>query len=241
MVRPSPVHGLRIIESILNAAAKVRASKVHNPPAAIVRKLDGVRDWIPANGGGVNRGVNVLSYLFPVHWSAADDFPRIKAVLVPARLQGTTRNVPVIFGSKHNLRPYSGTMQVLAGGNWREFPVHWPIVEYVFQIPWLHGLHQKPSIELIYLASRFRSQLRIQSTVDSAYAEIIDPQVVKRGPISVWKIDMEILALIQLGIPFAEYVRIQAKGPDAQRTMEAVQRLFREYNDRKGYRGNIHV
>lgn len=51
MAGTSQVHKLHIIESMFNAAARVRAAKAHNPPAAIVHKLDGVKDWVPVNGG----------------------------------------------------------------------------------------------------------------------------------------------------------------------------------------------
>lgn len=149
--------------------------------------------------------------------------------------------MPVIFGSKHMLRPYSDTIQVLAGGSWREFPVRWPVAEYVFQIPWLNGLHPKPIVALIHLASRFKSQLRVYCDDIGAYADIINPQISRKVSGPICRIDGEILDLMGLGVHFGGYVRIQAKGPDACRTMHAIQKFIHEYNDRKAYRGNSPV
>lgn len=224
---------------VLNALARSRAARCIKPPCAVVPRLAGVRAWIPTEGRVITGKMRMLSHVLPMHLSAADEFPRVNIVNVPVCVAGKDHKLPVLFGAKHDQKPYSDKLEVMSGGRFWEFPVYWPVTSQEFEIPWKNGLHQIPSLRLIALASQFKAQISVMNAQTGKTHEIEARDVIVTPAGIKGNVTEDLLGLVELYVPLGARATVQTKGPDAEAAMSAVKQFFKGFTEADWYRGKV--
>jgi phosphocarrier protein len=89
-----------------------------------------------------------------------------------------------------------------------------PKVEREIVVSNEHGLHARPAMQLVDLANRFQSDIRLQRSLEDTEPTIADAK--------------SVMAVITLAATKGTVLGLTADGPDAEQAADEIARLFAE-------------